>query len=161
MRWCVICLLLGALCCGCAKKPAKPTATDVTVSGGEPSATPPAAGLVEHFASKLPTIAPLEQPVASAVASFSPKDTVAEADVPNQPVTGQVNGQPFICRYAAIMPDEEARQPTLWPRFSGQPRPADGRLSLTDTNVNLEITRKPEVGTWTRALRAEDRKSVV
>ena len=53
------------------------------------------------------------------------------------------------------MPDEEARQPTLWLRFSGQPRPTDGRLSLTDTNVNLEIARRPDVGTWTRTFRAE------
>ncbi|MBI5835447.1 MAG: hypothetical protein HZB16_24355 [Armatimonadetes bacterium] len=159
MRLCilgtVVCLLLG----GCTARAPK-VVTPTPSTGAEASAKPPATGLVEHFASKLAPIAPQAQPVADAVAQFAPKDTLAEADVPAQPVTGQVAGKPFICRYAGIWADEEARQPTLWLRFSGQPRPSDGGLSLDDTNVNLEIPRKPEVGTWTRAFRAQAESTV-
>jgi hypothetical protein len=130
MLWVSAAALLLA---GCSTLP-----PDEKKTPGKAAKPAPAPVKVERYVSRVPTIEPQLQPVAQKVAAFGWKDALSAADVPDQPVSGQIAGREFICRYATVTGDQEERLPTLWLRFSDQPRSPDGAFVLGDTNVNLE-----------------------
>jgi hypothetical protein len=105
-----------------------------------------------RYEGKLPAIAPQVQPVADAVAPFVWRAALTAADVPDRPVTGRVGGREFICRYCSVTPDAEDKQPTVWLRFSSQPRGEDCSFALRDDSVSLEWHKPSGVGAWSKKL---------
>lgn len=134
----------------------RPAAVSDAADVDEPPANvlPPAENAIDRrpYLATTPVIQPQQRPIAKAVSEVRWTPTPGQANCPEAPVTGRLNGRPFICRYASVTPDDEAALPTWNLRFSSKPRGDYCGTGLDDDAVMIEWHLPVGVGEWQKAL---------
>lgn len=106
----------------------------------------------ERYRSALPVIAPQPLVAAPVLAGFTWTETPGPQHVPEQTVTGRIQGREFRCRYVSVRPDEEDGLPTYLLRFSDKPRGKQCAFSFDDNSVCVEWSTPHGVGEWSKSL---------
>lgn len=144
-------LLLALTLSSCGKPPPPPAPVEEELLPSVMQPVEPALD-VKPYLSDQPVIEPQSQPVAGSAAQVTWTESPTANLVPDQPVTGRLHGEEFICRYASVRPEREGRLPTYQLRLSNKPKGELCGFNLDDNAVTIEWHTPVGAGEWQRLM---------